>query len=93
MCVAAAAFGRGVNKVAMAAGTIRFSRLLLPLHLLRRAGKQQAAAGGASGGSRRPFWVGNNGSKAKIRATEVGKVAFWARFRVPADAASLPRMF
>lgn len=90
MCVAAAVFGRSVNKVAMAAGTIRFSRLLLPLHLLRRAGKQQAAAGGPSGGSRRPFGSEITARKVKIRATEVVKVAFWARFRVSGDAASLP---
>lgn len=51
----AAVFGRLRDKVAMAAATIRFSRLLLPPHRLRRAGKQQAAAGGPSGGSRRPF--------------------------------------
>lgn len=51
----AAMFGRLRNKVAMAAATIRFSRLLLPPHLLRRAGEQQAAAGAPSGGSRRPF--------------------------------------
>lgn len=51
ICVKVAMFGRILSKVAMAAGTIRFSRLLLPSHL-RRAGKQQAAAaaGGPNGG-------------------------------------------
>lgn len=98
LCVKVAMVGRILSKVAMAAGTIRFSRLLLPSHL-GRAGKQQAAAA-AGGPTAAPLATagGNNCSKVKLKDADSEKkkkrererAAFQDRCRVSGDAAPRP---